>query len=358
LAGEIEQASDRVSIVTEPSERYDDEVQAPTLLRNPRVLDSFEKLVLNYGRPRYGEVDPTPLVAVTFPLIFGIMFGDIGQGLLLALAGAFLLRRPVRKGIGGLGSLIFVCGIVAIVFGAVYGSVFGMEDVVPALWLRPMDSVLGILVFAVAVGAIVLNVGLLASVANAWLAHDWAELGFGAKGIAGIVLYWSLVGVAVSALVPAGALPVAPGTVLLLAAGAAFLIVFGDPILNLVTGRRPLVEGSLGTHLIKKALELFETLLSFFSNTLSYVRMGAFAVAHGGLSAVMFILAEATGPTRGLGYWIVVALGNLVIVGFEGLIVGIQTLRLEYYEFFSKFFKGGGTAYKPLRLFPQGDTDS
>ena len=125
-----------------------------------------------------------------------------------------------------------------------------------------------------------------------------------------------------------------------------------------MTGHRPLVEGSLGTHLIKKALELFETLLSFFSNTLSYVRMGAFAVAHGGLSAVMFILAEAAGPTRGLGYWIVVALGNLVIVGFEGLIVGIQTLRLEYYEFFSKFFKGGGTAYKPLRLFPQRDADS
>ena len=141
-----------------------------------------------------------------------------------------------------------------------------MKDVIPALWAQPMESVLGILVFAVAVGAVVLNVGLVASVANAWLAHDWAELGFGPKGIAGIVLYWAVIGFGVSALVPAGTLPVAPGAILLLAGGAALPIMLGDLICNLVTGHRPLAEGGLGTHLIKKALEFFWTRLSLFSS--------------------------------------------------------------------------------------------
>ena len=122
---------------------------------------------------------------------------------------------------------------------------------------------------------------------------------------------------------------------------------------HLVQGHRPLIEGSIGTYAVQAVFELFETLISFLSNSLSYVRVGAFAVAHSGLSAVVFILAEMVSPTRGIGYWVVVALGNLFVIGFEGLIVAIQTLRLEYYEFFSKFFTGGGTSYVPLTTFPK-----
>jgi len=358
LTRRIEQASDKVSIVTETSERHNSDPRVPTTLRNPKGLDAFEKLVLNYGRPRYGEIDPTPLVALTFPLIFGIMFGDVGQGLLLALVGGYLFTRPVQKGLASLGSLILACGVAATLFGAIYGSVFGMEEVIRPLWIHPMEGILDILVFAVAVGAVVLNIGLVCSVFNARLAHDWSSMVFGPKGIAGIALYWSLIGLAVSALVPTISLPLGSSGIALIAGVAALGILFGDVLGNVITGRRPLVVGSLGTHLIKKALELFETLLSFFSNTLSYVRMGAFAVAHGGLSAVMFILAEVASPAHGVLYWIVVALGNIVIVGFEGLIVGIQTLRLEYYEFFSKFFRAGGTEYKPLRLFPRTDNEA
>jgi V/A-type H+-transporting ATPase subunit I len=112
------------------------------------------------------------------------------------------------------------------------------------------------------------------------------------------------------------------------------------------------VESGLGTYAIQAFFELFETAISFLSNSLSYVRVGAFAVAHAGLSGVIFILAEMVSPGKGIGYWIVVALGNLFIVGFEGLIVGIQTMRLEYYEFFSKFFTGGGMRYEPIALRP------
>jgi V/A-type H+-transporting ATPase subunit I len=120
-------------------------------------------------------------------------------------------------------------------------------------------------------------------------------------------------------------------------------------------GHRPIVEGGIGTYAIQGFFELFETLISFLSNSLSYVRVGAFAVAHAGLSAMVFILADLVGPSRGAGYWIAIVVGNLFIVGFEGLIVGIQTMRLEYYEFFSKFFTGGGRPYKPLTLLPGAD---
>ncbi len=96
--------------------------------------------------------------------------------------------------------------------------------------------------------------------------------------------------------------------------------------------------------------ELFETVISLMSNTLSYVRMGAFAVAHGALSLVIAILAELVSPGHGVGYWMVIVLGNAFVIGFEGMIVGIQTLRLEYYELFSKFFTGGGVPFSPLAM--------
>ena len=128
---------------------------------------------------------------------------------------------------------------------------------------------------------------------------------------------------------------------------------FSEVLIHLVEGHRPLIDGGFGTYLIQAGVELFEVVISFLSNTLSYVRVGAFAVAHGGLSAAIFILAElAAGGLGAFGYWLVVIIGNLFIVGFEGLIVGIQTMRLSYYEFFGKFFTGGGMRFEPLALTP------
>ena len=127
-------------------------------------------------------------------------------------------------------------------------------------------------------------------------------------------------------------------------------VMFSDFLKNLVGGHRPLIEGGLGAYLFQAFFQLFETVVSFLSNSLSWVRVGAFAVAHGGLSAAFFILAELASPVKGVGYWFVLLLGNIFIVGFEGLIVGIQTMRLSYYEFFGKFFHGGGLKYEPLSL--------
>jgi V/A-type H+-transporting ATPase subunit I len=114
--------------------------------------------------------------------------------------------------------------------------------------------------------------------------------------------------------------------------------------------QRPLIEGGVLVHFVQSFFELFEVLIGYFSNTLSFVRVGAFAIAHAGLSRVFLVLAEMINPMKGVSYWIVVVIGNLFILGFEGMVVGIQTMRLTYYEFFSKFFKGGGRRYHPLKI--------
>jgi V/A-type H+-transporting ATPase subunit I len=207
-----------------------------------------------------------------------------------------------------------------------------------------------ILVVAIGAGVVLLTVGFLLGILNAWRARDWGRLLFDHNGVAGLVLYWTLIGL--SAAIFVRGFPVRPLVFVVPAVVAGLTVMFSELLTRLIAGHRPLVEGGLGTYAISTVFELFETLISFFSNSLSYVRVGAFAVAHGGLSAVVFILAEMVSPTRGLGYWIVVALGNLFIIGFEGLIVGIQTMRLEYYEFFSKFFAGGGMRYQPISLLP------
>ena len=163
------------------------------------------------------------------------------------------------------------------------------------------------------------------------------------------MLYLSLLGIGAASL---HILPISPVVFVVLAVLSAAAVMFSEVFIHLVEGYRPLVNGGMGPDVIQAGVELFEVIISFLSNTLSYVRVGAFAVAHGGLSAAIFILAELVSPAKGLPYWLVVAIGNLFIVGFEGLIVGIQTMRLHYYEFLGKFFTGGGMRFEPLAITP------
>ena len=212
-----------------------------------------------------------------------------------------------------------------------------------------MDILLG----AIIIGVGLLSLGMISNIINAALARRWGRLLFDHNGLAGLAFYWSLVGLAAGAF--AGDLPVSPT---LLAAGAVvsgLAVTFAEFLERLVEGHRPLVEGSASTYLMQAPFELFEMIIGLLSNTLSYVRMGAFAVAHGALSLVVFIIAEIISPAHGVGYWVVVVLGNLFVIGFEGMIVGIQTLRLEYYELFSKFFSGNGVHFRPLSLIPRGE---
>ena len=352
LKQRIKQISKETLIEAYPTKRYGDNQNVPVYLQHAKALLPFQSLVTTYARPRYGEIDPTWLIAVTFPLLYGAMFGDLGQGLVLALLGWLMASRKVKflRSMAGLGGLVMACGLVAAVFGVLYGSVFGFENILNPVWMRPLDNILTILIIAIGAGMVILSIGFLLGIYNAWRMKEWGKLFFDHNGIAGLVLYWSLLGLVAGVAIPGFPIPTVIFVVLAIVSG--IVIMFAEVFKHLVEGHRPLIEGGIGTYLIQAFFELFEALITYLSNSLSYVRVGAFAVAHGGLSAAIFSLALMVSPGHGIGYWGVVVLGNIFITGFEGLIVGIQTMRLSYYEFFSKFFTGGGARFEPLSLYP------
>lgn len=344
----IEHAAEHVLIdEPQPTERAE---QIPAALHNPAALRAFQGLATNYGQPSYGELDPTPVLALTFPLIFGLMFGDVGHGLLLLAVGVLLLSRKIKAlaSLSGMGTIVALCGVTSTIFGFLYGSLFGFEHVIPALWVHPLENIMRVVTFTVLLGMGLITLGMVYNILNAALARHWGQFFFGHNGIAGVLFYWSLIGLLAGAFNIS--IPLPAGLLRTLATLAGVGLTFGEVFTHLVEGHRPLIEGDVGAYVMQSLFELFEVVISMLSNTLSYIRVGAFAVAHGALSLVVFILAEMVGPQHGLFYWMIIVFGNLFVIGFEGMIVGIQTLRLEYYEFFSKFFAGNGLAYQPLSL--------
>ena len=349
LIHRLKLASKEMLIETIPTHRHGENQNVPVALQNSKFLRPFQMLVTTYARPKYGELDPTWFIALTFPLLFGAMFGDVGHGILLALFGVLISSRKVKRldFLASLGGLITICGVAATLFGFLYGSFFGFENVITALWLVPGNQPLTILAASVGAGVVLLTIGYLIGIFNALLSRNWGRLFFDHNGVAGFVLYWSLLGLLGSLLLK---FPIPWIVFAILAIIAGLAIMFSEILKHLIEGQRPLIEGGWGTYAIQAPMELYEAGLSILSNNLSYVRIGAFAIAHGVLSSVFFILANMASPAHGVLYWIVFLIGTIFIVGFEGLIVGIQTMRLEYYEFFSKFFTGGGMRYEPLTL--------
>jgi len=343
-------ASGQVTIEENPADTPGHH-RVPTLLRNPKVFRPMEMLVSTYGLPAYNEIDPTPVVAVTFVLMFGIMFGDLGHGLVVALAGALLMlgsQRSESGGLGGAGSILVACGLCSALFGLMYGSFFGMEEVIPSLWLRPMQDIWMLLGASVVLGVLILNVGFACRIASAAGSGRVKEAIFDKNGVAGLLLYWSLLAVVLTTALGGGA----PGWLMGLVVLLVLVLFAAEPLTRWLTGVRPVMHGSIAEEIVQAFFELFEALIGYISNTLSYVRLGAFAVAHAGLSMVVFLLADMVAPQSSgsiarLGTIIV---GNVIVIGFEGLIVAIQTLRLEYYELFGKFFVGNGIPFKPLTL--------
>jgi V/A-type H+/Na+-transporting ATPase subunit I len=348
----IRAISQDVVIETRSTGREKDTLDVPTSLNNPRLIRPFQMLVTTYAEPKYNELDPTPLVAILFPLLFGAMFGDVGHGLILTILGALITSKKVKafKGLASLGPIVLACGLMAIIFGFLYGSLFGYEDILPALWLRPGTNIMTILIITIIGGVILLSLGFILNIYNAAKVKDWITVFFRHNGVIGLVLYWSLVGLAASFLAPN--LPLPSTLFVITTIIGAFGMMFSEVFIRLVEGHRPLIEGGFVMFFVQSFFELFETLISYLSNSLSFVRVGAFAVAHGNLSAVFFLLAEMVSPSKGIGYWVMFLVGLVFIVGFEGLIVGIQTMRLTYYEIFGKFFNGGGKRFEPLTLHP------
>ena len=314
--------------------------QLPTLLKNNFLVRTFQEIVALYSLPSYGETDPSPLVALSFCLFFGFMFGDVGHGFLLAAGAWFLARKGILK--KTFASVIRIAGISAMGFGFLYGSVFGSEEIFPPLWTSPMHGISDLIQTSLFVGVVFLSMGIMINILALKRKGRIGKMLFDGEGIAGLLFYWIAAVAATVAFTSEGGAP----KPLLFLLGALFLVIlFSSPLERLFFGPQ---EGDEGA--VVHTFTVFHDLLSFLSNTASFVRLAAFALNHAGLSAAVFMLSDMVHSFPGgvLFRAIVLLLGNVVIVGLEGLIVFIQTLRLEYYEFFSKFYQGGGRPFTPV----------
>lgn len=334
-------------VVEEDKEKFFGE--PPTKLKNPRFFKPFEMFIRMYGLPANDEMDPTMFVALTYTFIFGAMFGDVGQGLCLFVFGGLLyLIKKIN-----LAGIISIAGLFSTFFGFMFGSIFGFEDVIPALWLRPMNNMMSVpfigklnTVFIVAIGfgMCLILLCMVFNILNAWKAGDVEHIWFDTNSVAGLVFYGSAV-VSIALILNGKTLP--GGIVLFIMFGVPLILIFlKEPLTALIEKKSEVMPKEKGMFVVQGLFEMFEVLLSYFSNTLSFVRIGAFAVSHAAMMEVVLMLA---GAESGNLNWIVVVLGNLFVCGMEGLIVGIQVLRLEYYEMFSRFYKGTGRKFEPFR---------
>lgn len=300
-----------------------------------------------YGLPKSGEMDPTIFVGIMYSFIFGAMFGDVGQGLLLFIGGAILYFTKKMN----LAGIVSLAGIFSTFFGFMFGSVFGFEDIIKAKWIRPINHMttlpfIGklntVFIVSIAFGMGIILISMIFHIINGIRAKDTEATWFDANGVAGLIFY----GAAVTCIVlfmTGHSLP--GGIVLAVMFGVPLLLIaLKEPLTNKIKKKTEKMEQSKAMFVTQAFFELFETLLSYFSNTLSFIRIGAFAVSHASIMEVVLMLA---GAESGHINWVVIVLGNLFVCGFEGLIVGIQVLRLVYYEMFSRFYKGSGREFKP-----------
>jgi V/A-type H+/Na+-transporting ATPase subunit I len=286
--------------------------------------------------------------------MFGMMFGDLGHGLVLFAAGYCLFRYVPRY--LDYGILLMEGGASSAAFGVLYGSFFGIEGLLPVIWMEPLRELPRFMGLAAALGVVLVSAGLLLGVLNTWRSGQRARALFGPRGLFGAFLYWVTLALLARAFVPTTW--VVPEGVLVALLAVPVLLLLAKPLLvRVLEGPRPARPAGPATPrwllALEGSVELVDAAFSYFANTLSFLRVAAFAAVHAGVFVALFALADTLRRVSFGGDALsVVSLvaGNALVILLEGLTVSVQVLRLEYYEFFSKFFRGGGEPYRPLML--------
>ena len=334
----------------------------PIRLKNNIIFRPFEMFVKMYGLPEYGTFDPTPYVAVTYMLLFGIMFGDVGQGLLISLFGLILSKLTKN----GLAPIMTRIGLCSAAMGVVYGSVFGIETLIEPFFHREeIWKLLGyterpenifqvatmLLIAALAIGIVLITISMTFNTVLNFKKRKIGEALFSINGVCGLVFYISLVAGA-AGMFMFGAELFTPPYVICLIVLPLVLIFFKHPLSDLISGKKHAEKISVGNFIIENFIELFEAALSFLSNTMSFLRVGGFILSHAGMMLVVAQLAGTNAPDAQISVTTIITyiIGNLFVMGVEGLLVGIQILRLEFYEIFNRFYSGNGQSFRPLEI--------
>jgi len=334
---------DKLIIAFKSPDEFKRGFQPPTKLKNNRIFAPFEYLVKMYGTPSYRELDPTKFLGITYMFLFGAMFGDLGQGFIIFLAGILLNLKNKKSEFG---PILKRLGTSAMVFGLLYGSMFGSEEIIPALLLHPYNNINTVLIAAIIVGVFMLLISYIYSITNAIKVKDIEEGVFGRNGVVGLMFYLTLLALVAGGFLEYQIMPKWLGVILIIFLIA--LMIVKEPLTHLILGKRPLYSEAASGYYIESSFDIIETLLSMLSNTVSFIRVGAFALTHVGLFIAFQTIANMMNSVT--GGIITLIIGNIVIIGLEGLIVFIQGLRLEYYELFSKYYKGEGIDFDPVKL--------
>ncbi|MBI9009616.1 MAG: V-type ATP synthase subunit I [Tenericutes bacterium] len=330
----------------------DQRIKPPTKLKNSWFAKPFGMFVEMYGLPGYNDIDPTPIVAITYSLLFGIMFGDLGQGLLLSLIGFLIYKRS--KGKSKLAAVAIRIGLVSALFGFLYGSFFGNEEILTPIFtnifgftgkpIHVMDPnfTMTLLITTVALGSLLIITSMMLHMIISLRKKNYAELFFSHNGVAGLMLYVYAIAAVVTSIL--GTIDIVnPLTILAFVILPLILIVMKNPFERFLKGKKLFPE-SIGGFIIESIFELFEVLLSYVTNTMSFLRVGGFVLSHAGMMMVVYTLTDMSSSI--FGQLLVLIIGNLFVMGLEGLIVGIQVLRLEFYEMFSRYFVGDGYPFE------------
>lgn len=325
----------------------------PVQLHNKKLFRPFEFFVDMYGMPDYDETDPTVLVAFTYVFFFGVMFADLGQGLCISLIGWLMWRKWHMK----LGKALIPCGISSAFWGTLFGSVFGFEHALDPFYQhvfglpgKPISVLEGpwtlrIIYSAVGVGILLLIVAILINIFTSLRRKLYTSGLFGPNGVAGLVFYGSVIFGLVEQTVQKKNV-FTPAYVVFLIVLPLVLMYLQEILGALVSGDPGRMPKNLGDYFMQSFFELFESLLSYLTNTISFIRVGAFVLVHAGMMLVVFTLAESVPNV--IGYAAILLIGNAFVIALEGLLVGIQSLRLDFYELFSRFFEGSGRPYTPV----------
>ncbi|MCR5218794.1 V-type ATPase 116kDa subunit family protein [Treponema sp.] len=346
--------------------------KVPVQLKHGSLIKSFQRLIFSYGSPLYGTVDPTPFVAVFFTVLFGIMFGDAGQGLVFLLLGILMTLNKMKLAGWEKFGRIFICiGISSMIMGLLTGEFFASEEVLkpfnrfvhslagvtdyeeasePILKLMPngtdSSSVVRMFMFfgfTIAVGFVINTCGIIINIVNQFALNHKGRALFGKTGITGAIFFWYVIIFAV--LTAFGLHKPALYDVIIIGV-SLFFTAFGEVFERLVDGERPVFENGLFSAVISAVVEVIEIISSYLSNTVSFVRVGAFALAHAVLGSIISTMMAQVPAAA--GKMAVLVAGNAIVIVLEGMIVAIQVVRLQYYEFFSKFFTETGREFKPF----------
>lgn len=341
--------------------------KVPVKLSHGKFISAFERMIFSYGSPLYGTIDPTPFVAIFFTFLFGIMFGDFGQGLVIFLVGLLMAKKVIKVGGWNKFAPIFMgVGCTSCIMGLITGEFFGTETVLrpfalfvtglfgnphaPILKVMPSSNpnsikvIFGIFGVTIALGFVINSIGVIVNMCNNVIRKKWGSVIFGKSGLSGLLFYWYVVAFAIRIVVfhhsPAIFDWIFIGVTL-------FFSAFCEPFERLFNKERPVIENGFSSLVIGGLVELIEVVSNYLSSTISFVRVGAFALAHAVLGFIIEMMSAKCGPVGGI---FVLIIGNAIVVVLEGMIVAIQVIRLQYYEFFSKFFNETGAEFKPLKF--------